>query len=41
MKRVAALIILTGILVGGTVFALRLTNIPKVQGPKLLLECQL
>ena len=31
MKRFAALIILTGILVGGTVFALRLISIPKVQ----------
>jgi hypothetical protein len=31
MKRVATLIILTGILVGGTVFALRLISIPQVQ----------
>jgi len=31
MKRVAALIVLAGILVGGTPFALRLISIPKVQ----------
>src|SRR6516225_9127538 len=31
MKRVAVLILLTSLLVGGTVFALRLTSIPKVQ----------
>src|SRR5215467_6495373 len=31
MKRVATLIILTGFLVGGTVFALRLISIPSVQ----------
>ena len=31
MKRVATLIILTGILVGGTVFTLRLMSIPQVQ----------
>jgi hypothetical protein len=31
MKRVAMLILLTSLLVGGTVFALRLTSIPKVQ----------